>query len=77
MFIAATVPVEKQGDVNPLLEAAQQLGDDSITGDHETQTPATDAAFDPENPPMPDNGVASVERFMSSFGAPARWAGRS
>jgi hypothetical protein len=62
-FIAATVPVEKAGDVSPLLEAAKQIGekdDDKTAADN---TPG-------------ENGVGSYERFMSSFGSPARWAGR-
>jgi hypothetical protein len=66
--VAATVPVEKAGDVNPLLEAAQQIGDpvgeNSQTNKKDADAPA-------------DNGDGSFERFMSTFGNPTRWAGRS
>ncbi len=65
-FVAASVPVEKAGDVNPLLEAANQVGIDK--SDEEKQ--AEPAA---QSGPQ----VGSYERFMSTFGNPARWAGRS
>lgn len=64
-FIAATVPVEKAGDVNPLLEAAQNIGE-------KNDEKKTVAAKEPG-----ENGIGSYERFMSTFGTPQRWAGRS
>jgi hypothetical protein len=68
-FIAATVPVESEGDVNPLLEAARSIGEktDENTTDPDRPTPT----------PPGENNVGSYERFMLSFGSPARWAGRS
>jgi hypothetical protein len=74
VFIAATVPIEKEGAVNPLLEAAKTIGDSS---DDKPAAPTKDnGPFDPEAPPEVDNGTASFERFMTSFGSPKRWAGR-
>lgn len=67
-FVAATVPVEKAGDINPLLEAARQIGEEDDSDDNMT---AAD-----RSPSTNENGVGSYERFMSSFGSPARWAGR-
>lgn len=66
--MAATVPVEKAGDVNPLLEQAQQVGVDEAS-DQDVTARGRDTVNDPP--------VGSYERFMSSFGNPARWAGRS
>ncbi len=63
-FVAATVPVEKEGDVNPLLEQAQTIGLDPSDEKKET----TPAKAEPK--------VGSFERFMSTFGNPGRWAGR-
>lgn len=66
------------GDVNELLEHAKQIGEEQPTDEQQpTKTaPPKSAPFDPENPPIPDNGNASFERFMGSFGTPTRWAGR-
>lgn len=66
MFIAATVPLEKEGDVNPLLEAAKTVGDPPAKEDDAVK------AAEPG-----DNNIGSYERFMMTFGSPARWAGRS
>lgn len=74
MFIAATVPVESEGAVNSLLEAAKSIGE-PVEDQPSLPTKST-GPFDPENPPEVDNGNASFERFMTSFGAPKRWAGR-
>lgn len=60
-FVAATVPVDNPGESSPLLEQAQAIG--------EAPSDKNDNA-DEGNP----NG--SFERFMGSFGTPARWAGR-
>ncbi len=70
--MAATVPVEKAGDSSPLLEQAMQVGDfaDTTTG---TDTAVLDR---PEKPKVAEARVGSYEAFMSSFGTPARWAGR-
>lgn len=65
--MAATVPVESAGDVNPLLELAQQIGDETPDSDEEKPQPT----------PPGENNVGSFERFMATFGSPARWAGRS
>lgn len=67
-FVAATVPVEAAGDVNPLIEAAQNIGVDARSDEEKT-------AAAQQNPNEPTTG--SYERFMSTFGSPARWAGRS
>ena len=79
-YVAATVPVEKAGDMNPLLESAKEIGlsdADIEHRDNNRQKQTVPAApFDPEHPPIPDNGNASFERFMGSFGSPKRWAGR-
>lgn len=69
-FVAATVPVEQAGDVNPLLEAAKTIGDPP-TEDQEDM-PDTD-----KRPAVNEPVVGSYERFMSTFGTPQRWAGRS
>jgi hypothetical protein len=77
--VAATVPVEKAGDMNPLLESAKEIGLTEAEQKYldDTSQPIPDnKPFDPENPPIPDNGNASFERFMGSFGSPKRWAGR-
>ena len=71
---AASVPVEKAGDVNPLLEAAKEIGVDGEVSPGSTVV--ADKPFDPEDPPIPDNNVGSFERFLGSFGSPQRWAGR-
>lgn len=63
-FVAATVPVEKAGDVNPLLDAAKEIG----------ETPSDNEQKAAEGPD--ENSIGSYERFMSSFGSPTRWAGR-
>lgn len=67
-FVAATVPVEKAGDVNPLLEAAQQIG----------QEPRSDEEIEASRHEQRVNEpkVGSYESFMSTFGNPQRWAGR-
>jgi hypothetical protein len=75
LFVAAAVPVEKAGDVNPLLEAAKDIGTEF--GDkQQTETAVSNAPFDPENPPMPNVQNGTFERFMGSFGSPKKWAGR-
>jgi hypothetical protein len=80
--VAATVPVENAGDMNPLLESAKEIGlTDAEQKYLENQNQGRqhipdNKPFDPENPPIPDNGNASFERFMASFGSPKRWAGR-
>lgn len=65
--MAATVPVEKAGDVNPLLEQAQKIGEPPT--DDEKHAAANGAVNEP--------AVGSYERFMATFGNPQRWAGRS
>jgi hypothetical protein len=75
VFIAATVPVEKAGDVNPLLDAAKSIGDPVEENSSTATAKKNTEPFDPEAPPEVDNGDASFERFMTSFGSPKRWAG--
>lgn len=65
VYTAATVQVEKEGDKNPLLESALKIGED------ETDSDDNDAPAKPLNDP----DVGSYERFMSTFGSSARWAG--
>lgn len=67
-FVAATVPVEKAGDVNPLLEAAKGIGEPPADEDDETTA---------DKPGLNEPVVGSYERFMATFGTPQRWAGRS
>lgn len=56
------MPVERAGDSSPLLEAAQAIGE-----------PVKDSSSEPtSNEPA----EGSFERFLNSFGNPARWAGR-
>lgn len=69
------MPVENEGDVSPLLEYANSL-DQPASKTKEIAEKPSERPFDPENPPLADNGNASFERFMGSFGAPARWSGR-
>lgn len=63
-FIALTVPVEKAGAVNPLLDYARKIGEPPSDEEKE-------AAKNPVNEPQP----GSYERFMHTFGNPQRWAG--
>lgn len=65
------MPVEKAGDSSPLLEQAMQVGDfAAATGD-------TAVLERPEKKQqVAEPRVGSYEAFMSSFGSPARWAGR-
>lgn len=66
--MAATVPVEKAGDVNELLEAAKQIGEEPQNSE-ERELAQHDARVN-------DPAVGSFERFMSTFGNPRKWAGR-
>lgn len=68
-YVAATVPVEKAGDVNRLLENAQNVG----MSEAEIERLAELAEAEKATPKA--NEVGSFERFMSSFGSPGRWAG--
>lgn len=61
--------------MNPLLESAQQIGEQPDA--EQTQHPENRQINAWEHPELVDNGTASYERFMASFGSPARWAGRS
>jgi hypothetical protein len=70
-FVAATVPVESAGDVNPLIDLAQKIGEDNPDSDDDSTMAASERVSQDEN------GVGSFERFMSTFGAPSRWAGRN
>ena len=59
------------GHGNPLLDQALAIGEDDsdderLTAD-DAQTPA----------PVVTPKTGSFERFMSTFGTPARWAGRT
>lgn len=60
--------MEKAGDVNPLLEAANKIGDENQQSDEQTAQ---------QQPGVVDPQPGTYERFMSSFGSPQRWAGRS
>ncbi len=83
-FIAATVPVEKRGEISPLLESAMNIGvtDERVTTEDtkpttsvvEPDTSDPDAAILAAKPIHVQDG--SFERFMGSFGSPQRWAGR-
>jgi hypothetical protein len=64
-FVAATVPVEKAGDMNPLLELAQAIGEPPQPDEPDAKPKTTEPT------------AGSYERFMSTFGNPRRWAGRS
>lgn len=65
--MAATVPTEEK--INPLLDQALAIGEPAADTDQEP-APAEPELGQASN----DNG--SFERFMGSFGSPARWAGR-
>lgn len=65
-FIAATVPMESAGAVNELLEAAKTIGLDARTDEEKDTAPAVKG----------EPAVGTYEKFMMSFGAPQRWAGR-
>jgi hypothetical protein len=71
-FVAATVPVESEGDDSALLTAARNIGmpDDTTTGPDEPAERPQPAQTAPEPP------VGSYESFMSSMANPSRWAGR-
>lgn len=58
---------------NTLLEEAYQIGEPADP-EVATSTPAPDPAAGPVARAEPNPG--SFERFMTSFGAPSRWAGR-
>lgn len=66
IFIAATVPVEKEGDANPLLDAAKRIGE-GIISDNESKDKGKDDDYD-------ENGVKynSYEHFMTVFGGAMR-----
>ncbi len=59
-FVAAAAPISVPGGGNPLYDAAREIG----------LTPADKAE---KSTVEPRDGT--FERFMSSFGAPGRWAG--
>ncbi len=59
-FVAATVPVEKEGDASPLLDEAQRIG-------------LTDSQAQTQKNTTREPGTGSFERFMGSFGNPRRW----
>jgi len=58
--------MEKAGDVNPLLEWAKSIGEPASDEDETAATKASST----------EPRVGSYEQFMSTFGSPARWAGR-
>jgi hypothetical protein len=65
-YVAATVPVEKEGAKNALLDSAIKIGLEDEFDEEEQQQK--------KSPAEPEPG--SYERFMMTFGSPARWAGR-
>ncbi len=88
-FVAATVPVETEGEISPLLEQAQRIGDppDEATGQQTGGSPArsgqaaglsteTDEEGRVRHVAAVDPNPGTFERFMGSFGTPQRWAGR-
>lgn len=85
-FTAATVPVEREGDGNPLLDQAIRIGMSKAereAADNKSGTAAEGAAqrtdqtrqADGRITAQVDPKVGSFEAFMSTFGAPRRWAG--
>jgi hypothetical protein len=56
--------VEHAGDVSPLLDQAQLIG-----------MPGADKDDAPERGSTNEPTTGSFERFLTSFGSPARWAG--
>lgn len=71
MYTAATALVGGEGEGNPLLEQAMQIGEaptDETQRSPDIEARAREAVVNPK--------VGSYEAFMSSFGAPKRWAGR-
>lgn len=75
VYVAATVPMASEGQVNELLESAKQIGEDVSATEEKTTTGKPGADWSPEKDNGADNSVGSFERFRSSFGNPARWAG--
>lgn len=61
--VAATVPVETKGEVSPVMEWAQSIGDPTVAVETDEKSTQVD--------PSP----GTYEAFMGSFGAPSRWAG--
>jgi len=59
--------VERPGDENPLMAEAMRIGQP------QDETAQSDQ---PATRPVNEPNVGSFESFMSSFGAPGRWAGR-
>lgn len=59
--MAATVPVEKEGDTSPLLEAAQAVGEVGQAPDREPDKSTQDRG-------RPEPAVGSFESFMATFG---------
>lgn len=72
------MPVESKGDTNPLLEAAQEIGQQvaevRVSGDSKVSVQVQGKATVQQSAPEPN--IGSYEAFMSSFGNPKRWAGR-
>lgn len=78
--MAATVPVEQEGQTSPLLEQALAIGD-LPDGREQPQTKSgvrieTDEKGRQREVAVIDPVGGSMERFMMSFGSPQRWAGR-
>lgn len=70
--VAATVPVETKGDVSPLMEFASSIGEMPEDTKNDEQPISTDK----QQTAVVDPNPGTYEAFMSSFGSPARWAGR-
>lgn len=70
-YVAASVPVETEGEVSQLLESALKVGL-PVKKDEEKQV----EAWTPDQPSEArEPKQASFERFMGSFGNPRKWAG--
>lgn len=64
--MAATVPIEKAGDVNELLESAKKIGE-----------PPSDEEKEAAKQPVNEPAIGSFEKFMATIGNPSKWSGRS
>jgi hypothetical protein len=66
VFIAATVPVEHEGDISPLLDAANEIGNE-IRNDT-TETPKDTDHPDKHHERTVEAAPGSFEKFMATLG---------
>lgn len=75
------MPVEKAGDISPLLESARLIGVADDQPEEQRRTPGGYTPKPDSDRPAGyeelqiDPNSGTFERFLGSFGAPHRWAG--